>query len=378
MAEFDVSQPWVIIIEDASLRNAAEELAHYIEALRNEADVQQKPPLVLETALDPSAYTPAAYMLSAEAPLIILRNEEVGDGKGSFSWRLDRMRLEITGASIQGLYKGVFNFLMNMGFHWKTPDTEGLPSKIRLWKGAQSAAFELNESYGYGVSGTDICERRRLFFDNSFVKTNAIQKWHPWITWAARNRIDALVLPLSLKPSAHLYKQIVRAAEKYGLAIEAGGWDLSSLVPRRLFLFHRDVFRMDGGKRDKSMNFCATSPETIAILTREAKKTFENRPSTEVFHLWADMVREERKGAVSAWCSCPSCRAFTPEEQNRIAVNAAADALLSVNPAAKISFYEASSEKTDIAPRPNLFKISRLPEKACSTGILDGGWFCVE
>jgi hypothetical protein len=369
MAEFDVAQPWVIIIEDGSLRAAAGELSGYIEKLRAEAGVKQQPPLVLETG---STGVDSASVESA--PLIVLR-ADVGaavDGGGGFSWRLDRERLEITGASARGLCNGVFDFAANLGFRWQPPARgsvrEELPSKLRLHKTARRVCWELTENYGYGDSARDVREWRRLVFDR-----RSARKWEAWLHWAARSRIDALVLPLCLKPSARLYARIAAAAKKYGLAIEAGGRDLRLFVPRRLFLFHPALFRMTDGRRNKDANFCATSSETIAVLSKNAKKIFASRPSTTVFHLWTDVPALEggAKSASSAWCACPSCRAFTPDEQNRIAVNAAAKVLAAVNPAAFISFYEPSSDRNDIALRPNLFKVSRLPEKA---GVEAGGW----
>jgi hypothetical protein len=138
-------------------------------------------------------------------------------------------------------------------------------------------------------------------------------------------------------------------AAQYALFLEAGGWALSLLVPRRYFFRRRECFRMEGGKRIREFNFCPTNPETIRILREEAGKFFRSHPEVRVFHLWPD------QGYEKTWCACPSCRAFTPEEQNRIAVNAAADVLLGINPQARLSFYENSDEPGTIAARVNMF-----------------------
>ena len=83
---------------------------------------------------------------------------------------------------------------------------------------------------------------------------------------------------------------------------------------------------------------------------------FRAAEEIKVFHLWPD------KGAETTWCSCPSCRAFTPPEQNRIAVNASADVLSTVNPGAIITYYEKPEEGGKIPMRKNLLKMERLPD----------------
>ncbi|MDR2740401.1 MAG: hypothetical protein LBB68_11305 [Treponema sp.] len=94
---------------------------------------------------------------------------------------------------------------------------------------------------------------------------------------------------------------------------------------------------MEEGRRKKDGLFCVTNPKTIAIIQKNAARLFANADAA-VFHLWPDPKSDTR------WCSCPNCRAFSPEEQNRIAVNAAADALLKIKPRAQLSYYEPRDE----------------------------------
>jgi hypothetical protein len=129
---------------------------------------------------------------------------------------------------------------------------------------------------------------------------------------------------------------------------------LSHLVPRRYFFLHRDFFRMEKGKRVKNFNFCPTSPEAIRLIKGEAEKFFRSRPEVQVFHLWPDRGHEKN------WCACPACRAFTPEEQNRIAVNSVADVLMEINPQARLSYYEDFEEPGAIAVRSNMFPLTGL------------------
>jgi hypothetical protein len=152
-------------------------------------------------------------------------------------------------------------------------------------------------------------------------------------------------------------RELGKFAGEYGIALEAGGRDLSSLVPRKYFFLHRDFFRMVQGKRVKAFHFCPTSPGTIRLMGKEGKKLFRAAGDVKVFHLWPD------KGAETTWCSCPTCRAFTPPEQNRIAVNAAADVLAAVNQGAFITYLEKPGEEGNIRMRKNLYKIERLPDE---------------
>jgi hypothetical protein len=119
---------------------------------------------------------------------------------------------------------------------------------------------------------------------------------------------------------------------------------------------------MDSGKRTKKHNFCPTNPKTMDLVKKQAKDLFSRvcraggKNPVRVFHLWPD------RGHETAWCSCPACRAFSPEEQNRIAANAAADALLETDPGAKLSYYE-NSEHGGISMRENTFAVNSYPDE---------------
>ena len=166
------------------------------------------------------------------------------------------------------------------------------------------------------------------------------------LEWAIKNGFDTVVLPFT-----NLDMDIAEAGS-FGLALEAGGWNMSFLVPRKLFFLHRDFFRMEGGKRRKMTHFCPTNPDTIAVIKKEAKKIFHAAGKIKVFHLWPD------KGEEKTWCSCPTCRAFSSADQNRMTVNATADALAEINPGAILSYYEEHSEDSKIGMRSNTFKIN--------------------
>jgi hypothetical protein len=122
--------------------------------------------------------------------------------------------------------------------------------------------------------------------------------------------------------------------------------------------------------RAGAYNFCPTSPESLAGIRAGAERYFSRPGDVRIFHLWPD------RGAEDRWCSCPSCRAFSRNEQNRIAVNAAADVLAEHRPDALVSCYETAGDDGDagqVKPRPNMFRAAPsgpAPDWALSAGIL--------
>jgi hypothetical protein len=374
MISFDVSKEWTILIPPgvSVAKKVGEDLSHYIDLLRRQTGLPPKPLPIQDTSLKHGAVS-----------YIHLNADKDTREKNGFSWRLVKESLEIYGESDRGLWNGFFDFLMALGFSWPEPEQELLPPINTL----KPQEYTLKENYAYHPSSSDTIRRRLLFG-----REDPSKKWKSLILWAARNKIDTLVFslqsrilesrqsprevlrrgPLFLRPlkifqkKSYSSEELLNLAENYAMTIELGGWDLSLLVPRRYFFLHQEMFRMDSGKRDKNYNFCPTAPDTIRLLKSEAEHIFRSYPDIAVYHLWPDLGHEK------TWCSCPTCRAFTLEEQNRIAVNAAADALADINPQGRISYYENPPKKGDIAIRPNLFRVQCLPG---DLGAEAGGWF---
>jgi hypothetical protein len=190
--------------------------------------------------------------------------------------------------------------------------------------------------------------RKRLLVPASDPVLRSRKKCAELFRQTKQKNFDAIVFPFTVPEG------VIEEAKSAGLAVEAGGWAMSLLVPRQLFFFHREIFRMEAGKRRSKIHFCPTNPETIAVIRNEVKK-IPCLKKVDVVHLWPE------KGSETTWCACPTCRAFTLSEQYRIAVNAAADALAEISPAAFISIHETSDEVGDIPLRPNIFSIN--PEK---------------
>ncbi|MCL2129524.1 MAG: DUF4838 domain-containing protein [Treponema sp.] len=214
----------------------------------------------------------------------------------------------------------------------------------------------------------DNSEAPQRFLPAGNETTKEILKKHDsFAEWAARQHYDVIILPFSAFLSAgRRIKELKQSAAEYGISLEAGGHELSNLVPRNYFFFHRDFFRMVEGRRVKTCHFCPTNPGTIALLGSEAGKYFRAAEDVKVFHLWPD------KDAETVWCSCPTCRAFSPLEQNRIAVNTAADILAAINPNAFITYFEKPGDGGNIPLRANLLKMETLPEPVAEPRFSSG------
>jgi len=151
--------------------------------------------------------------------------------------------------------------------------------------------------------------RNRLFIGRKAGTSERIKI----IRWAAENGYNTLVFPLDDKIFKGGGGKDIKLVKHFAFFIEAGGRDLSLLLPRRLFLFNKDLFRMEQGKRKMNNHFCPTNPKTTAIIAKYAKKLFsramQKATPNRIFHLLPD------EGCETLWCQCPPCRAFRPVDQ---------------------------------------------------------------
>jgi hypothetical protein len=350
---FDVCKPWIILVSVRVRLSAfiAVELAHYFDLLRRRAgNTALKTPTIMEAASVPAVIS---------MPVIFLDSADYRSEYNGYSWRIGSDRVEIYGESRRGLCNGVFNFLSNLGIQWLEPDTEVLPAP----EAGAAGLYHLEALSAYCPSSAALIPRRSLIIRSKL----SIKKQEQLLRWAARNKVDTIIFSLYYAAQARrckrspfllLFKKVIHLAEQYAFIIEWGGWDLPVLLPRWHYLFKPDMFRMTQGKRSKDGNFCPSSPQAIALITKRARKLLQIFPHVELYHIWADRDHERD------WCSCPSCRAFSIEEQNRIACMTVSDVLSSINPRARLAYIETSSGEHTIEVRPNMIKLSHLPLKS--------------
>ena len=359
MASFDVLAEWVILVQtDAGcIKRAARDLSRCIHRLASlKGTNTTKPPEIADRT------KPAP---PPEVPVIVLNSDGAAAGQNGFSWKADTGCIEISGESDRGLCNGIYSFLAALGISWPAPGQEKFPPKeVELSRCFPLSCDSVNAPSHNKEAGLASLRRYFVSMENGELK-KILKKSEAFAVWAARQRYDAVIIPLkafSSRTKRRKLKLLKQYTAEYDIGLEAGGYDLSSLAPRRYFFLHRDFFRMNEGRRIKAHHFCPTNPGLIALLEREGKKLFLAAGDVNVLHLWPD------RGYEAVWCSCPSCRAFTPHEQNRIAVNAAADILAALNPGAVISYFENTGEaETDadtagnIPMRKTLFRIKTLP-----------------
>lgn len=349
MASFNPSLPWHIVtppVPEGSLQRALEILSQALTSPSAGFPVSdakkyrhQTPPLV---------YGPADIPPAGGLILLDWNNDSENERHG-FSWRIGKERIEIHGTSPVGLSRGIYHFLRNQGYHLDRPGSGG---NLRLYRKSSGSGLS---SYHEGGT-TDPRQKKRLFLGNVEYDREGLE----WIAWAAWEGFESLIIYpeeelFSLETVGEQFsgrrKKLLEAASFYGITIEEGGYCLSRLVPRRLFRTNKELFRMESGKRVRERNFCPTNPETLAILAREGRRFFQLRPETRVFHLWPD------QGEGHQWCACPTCRAFSPLEQELIAINALADVLHEVHPGALLSYLHPEGEETTLSIRPNVFAL---------------------
>jgi hypothetical protein len=354
MAVFDISKKWQMLAPASipAAWNAATELASYISLLRIKTGLGKDRPRIedAETVSPP-----------LNTPLVLLNASVESRDRNGFTWRLGRNRLEFLGDSDRGLWNGIFDFLAALGFRWPKPGQEELPAP------PTAGAYPLKDDRAYHPSTASVQDRRRLIIGEQ----TTTKERETIARWAARNKYDALVFSLREKSfwnKVRRRKGIYQTLEYYALVLEAGGGDMSLLLPRRLFFLHQNMFRMDSGVRTRRYHFCPTNPKTITRIKEHAAELFSQAmpgmagQAVPVFHLWPEAGHEK------TWCACPACRAFSPAEQNRIAINSAADVLESLDPAARLSYLEDAEETKTIAavaepgggivPRNNTFVVS--------------------
>jgi len=351
MVEFDLSKNWTILVSaddgEGPLRTLAAELAERIAALRRQADPGGSLPPVLDGSRDSPP---------EDTPILILNMDGAETRRDGFSWRAGPDRVEFYGDSAQGLRRGVLGFLSAL-------ESGGALSPGKPYLRALSPAK------GHEPARAEDSRLRRRFLltprgDRARGDRARVKDEVQAIRQAARETCDIVVIPVDHRGPAprtfaealfHRRQRLYQAARSWALAVEGELCPLSDLVPRRYFLVDREIFRMSSGRRTADRHFCPTNPRTIRLLGDRARAVFRANPHIPLFHLPPEPADS------SSWCSCPTCRAFSPTEQLSMALNVVADALAETLPDARLAYTDPSrpgGEESGIRLRNNLIAMA--------------------
>jgi hypothetical protein len=287
-----------------------------------------------------------------------------GDGAiDGYTWQASAEQVVLKGDNPRGLLYAVYDFLEALGCRWPAPGAAG----ERLPEGTR---FELPAT----LAREQAALPGRCLIVGHYAFMDAIEDW---IVWAARNRLNTIylhvtegALALGAAPAwqweAHKARAVPLARER-GMTIEYGGHGLAALLPRVHFRKLPEAYPYHEGRRTPDHNFCPSSEEGMAIVCRNAEAHFRAHPEVDVYHLWPDDIPG------GGWCSCERCRAYTPSEQALLAINAVADALAEVNPAARIGFLaymDTEAVPARVAPRENV-SLLWAPRSRCYAHATD-------
>ncbi|MDR2481588.1 MAG: hypothetical protein LBD07_04765 [Spirochaetaceae bacterium] len=255
--------------------------------------------------------------------------------------------MEIYGHSERSLDNAIFDFISALNVNLNMPDTIEFPlpeydTLFRLSKRSQ----HIHHS----------AQRKILFINRKY----SYKKARNFVQWAARNKIDEIVLSLIAAMNVKELRTITELAESYHIEMARGGFELSLFVPRRLFIFHKDIFRMNEGRRKRDFNFCPSSSRTQTVIKQNAESFFKRfAGGVKKYYLLPD------GGEGDFWCSCHVCRAFTVEEQRFMAVKSAADVLAGIDKNARIVCFSNTRKGQNDTGCSNLCEIDSSLEIIC-------------
>jgi len=311
---------------------AARELVKYIRKISGAA---------LETVEEPVA--------SAKVIRIDCEDGEL-DG---FDLTVEPDRVSIHGHTPRGALYGAYQVLEDVGCRWYYIGELGE---------VVPASKDLALPVGRSTQTASFRERSVMVAYPSYY-----ERFGEWIDFLTKSRINNIVIyGRSLAWWKANRAEYLPVLKERRTILEFGGHILPSFVPRELFEEHADYFRMnEKGERIADHNFCPNSG-AIEVLKDNVERFFAELPEITYFHVWADDL------AGGGWCHCPKCNHLSPQDQNMLAMNAAAEVLARVNPKAALALlaYHDTAQVPAIPPASNLF-LFHAPRERCYRHAFD-------
>ncbi|MDR2509676.1 MAG: hypothetical protein LBC77_03415, partial [Spirochaetaceae bacterium] len=280
MAFFDVSKQWVIRLPELCDTAAVRDLAGFLNKTRVAAGVKGDIQIL------------SAEESSGDSCEIII-NCDRGSKKNGYAWRIGCDRVEIYGHSLRSSDNAVYDFIRSLGGSFSGAGeiiTPAAGNGIQI--PCRKAAAHFN----------DDGKRTRVFIKRGLSAKETMEA----VLNAGRGAVDEVVLSLAPAFDIKTASEVSALAARFHLEVSRGGEELEFFVPRNLFFFHREYFRMEGGRRVKNLNFCASNNKTRDVIARSALTFFNNYTACKKYYLFASgaITPEE-----NVWWSCPACRA---------------------------------------------------------------------
>ncbi len=191
-----------------------------------------------------------------------------------------------------------------------------------------------------------------------------------FIPWMARRGVNAFEYIRHAHDTRLRIDELVPLHTDWGIGCEYGGHVLQIVMPREKFESNPEFFPMgpDGNRRARG-NLCVSNPDALRIACDGALRYLRDYPENEILHIWGADVRN------GAWCSCPQCRAMSPQLQYMKVVNAIASAQQPAAggaPVAYLAYHDTIDPDPALRPLPNVW-FEWAPRERCYAHAIDDG-----
>lgn len=256
----------------------------------------------------------------------------------------------ISAKQSKGILNGVYEFAERLGITFLHPgkDGEWIPAEA---KQAETGLFLKNPRFPW----------RGLFFST---KDCYSQEEH--LVYMAKLKFNVIRFLSDGLGESETFR-------KLGMRREIGAHLLPKFLDRKLFDEHPEYFRMFqpsdfGGKRMADANFCITNPDCRRVMAKAFQDYVQKLPAdVSVVHAWADDLPS------GGWCMCPSCRSYTPCDQNMLALKLlcrAADAINSKLRLSVIAYHDTLFPSSQI-PLEKRMLLTWAPRERCYAHAID-------
>lgn len=148
-------------------------------------------------------------------------------------------------------------------------------------------------------------------------------------------------------------RRLIRKLQGRGIAVEYQAHAMGWLLPKGLFQYEPEWFRMnEKGERAADINFCVSNQDALDYLSRRAETLARQlETDTDMYYFWLDDV-------LSGRCQCEKCRDLSTSDQQMLAVNAMLRGIRRYKSTAKLCFlaYHAANEPPRlVAPDEGVF-----------------------